>query len=26
VLVPAEVVREIVALDGFVGGWTVVLR
>ena len=26
VLVPAEVVREIVALDGFVGGWAVVLR
>jgi hypothetical protein len=24
--VPAEVVREIVALDGFVGGWAVVLR
>jgi D-3-phosphoglycerate dehydrogenase len=26
VLVPVEVVREIVALDGFVGGWAVVLR
>ena len=26
VLVPAEVVSEIVALDGFVGGWAVVLR
>jgi acetolactate synthase small subunit len=26
VLVPADVVREIVALDGFVGGWAVVLR
>jgi D-3-phosphoglycerate dehydrogenase len=26
VLVPPEVVREIVALDGFVGGWAVVLR
>jgi D-3-phosphoglycerate dehydrogenase len=26
VLVPPEVVREIVALDGFVGGWAVVLH